>query len=102
MAKAIYEKRQFKNRNSGETINYDFYGIVGIVDGERMELALKDLNGAEKIAFKLVASGGDPDPVEDLLIDTRKSNDDERKEFNAGIKKKTILDDDDEEGGLFS
>jgi hypothetical protein len=61
MAKALFEKREFKNPQSGEIVNYESYSIVGIDStGTRTELPLKALTPAEKIAFKMVAQMEDP------------------------------------------
>lgn len=95
MAKAKFEVRQFTDRNSGEIKKYDWYGIIGIVNGERMELPLKELNAAEKIAFKMVAMGDDPVDDEYLQVSTRKAEKGEAPSIER--KQKTILDDDDED-----
>lgn len=62
MAKPIYEKRTFTNRqNGGEIVEYEFYGIQGVgSDGEIQELRLQNLNSAEKIAWKMMVAMGDP------------------------------------------
>lgn len=89
MAKAVYEKRTFDNRTTGEIIQYDFYGIVGELDGENIELPLKSLNAAEKIAFKQIAALNDPIDTSNMVVVTKK----------GGEPKitKTILDEDDDE-----
>lgn len=79
MAKAIFEKRQFIDRSTGNITQYDYYGIVAIVDGEKMELPLKNLNGAEKLAFKIIAAG--ESPVNGGKIETRKINEEEENTF---------------------
>lgn len=62
VAKPIYEKRTFTNRQAGgEIVEYEFYGIQGVgSDGEIQELRLQNLNSAEKIAFKMMTAMGDP------------------------------------------
>lgn len=59
MAKAVYEQRNFTS-NRGEIIKYDWYGVQATVNGEYMELKLENLNSAEKVAFKMIATGTDP------------------------------------------
>lgn len=76
MATAIYEKRNFTNKVTGEIIPYEVYAIVAIVDGERMELPLKNLNASEKIAFKIIAAGESP-TIEELTVVSSKSKDGE-------------------------
>lgn len=91
MAKAIYEKRQFDDRMTGEIRQYDFYGIVGFDEqGTRIELPLKSLNAAEKISFKMIATMEYPEDVEIL---SRKTNSTEEAEF----RKKNFLDDEEED-----
>lgn len=62
LAKPIYEKRSFTDRNNGgQIIEYDFYGIQGVgSDGEIQELRLQNLNSAEKIAWKMMCAMEDP------------------------------------------
>jgi hypothetical protein len=75
MARAIYEKRIFHNNQTNEDVKYEVYGIVAMVDGERMELSLKGLSPAEKIAFKMLMTGSDPSDIE---ISARKATGDEK------------------------
>lgn len=90
MAKAIYEKRQFTNRSTGEILQYDAYVIVGEDEsGEKTELPLKNLNAAEKIAFKQIAALNDPTTIDPSEVKTHKGGD-------VNITK-TILDEDDDE-----
>lgn len=93
MAKAIYEKRKFTDKQTGETVNYEVYGIVSVVDGERTELSLKNLSPAEKIAFKMVLTGSEP---ENLTTTYGKTTDIELENFTNNIEK-TPADDMDED-----
>lgn len=60
MAIALVQSRSFTNTRTGEIVKYDFIGIAATVDGEYMELPLKNLDAAEKIAFKMIATGANP------------------------------------------
>lgn len=64
MARAVYEQRDFTDRRTGEIIKYDWYGVQADLNGEYMELPLKNLDSAEKIAWKMIASGADPSAKE--------------------------------------
>lgn len=102
MAKALFEKRQFDNKATGEIIPYDSYSIVGIdVNGDRVELPLKSLNAAEKISFKMVAAMDDP-IVESFASTARKATAEEQQAFKE-TNNKTILDDEDDndDGKIF-
>lgn len=103
MAKALFEKREFTNKDTGAIVPYESYSIVGIdVNGDRVELPLKTLTGAEKIAFKMVAAMSDP-INEQLGTASHKATADELVSHQEKITKtpsnKTILDDDDNEDG---
>lgn len=105
MAKAIYEKREFTNQQTGEVIKYEVYGIVALVNGERMELNLKSLTPAEKIAFQMVMTGEDIDETE-YATSTRKATAEELTNHREKITKstnenKTILDEDEDEESIF-
>lgn len=97
MAKIIVEDRTFKDRDSGISTDYKYYAIAGEVGGNKYEVQLKNLVGAEKTALEMLAMaenvGGE--------VVSRKSTTDE----GVGVgRKTTILDDDDEDekgGGLF-
>lgn len=103
MAKANYEKREFTNPQTGETVKYEAYTIVSVIDGERVELRLKNLDQSEKIAWKMLMTGSDET---DLSSESRKATDDEKKAFLDNIERKkdttNLLDEEDEDRGLFS
>lgn len=65
MAKAIFEERNFTDRSNGEIRKYDFFGIQGVDSrGVLVELPLKNLEAAEKTAFKMIAAMDDPSKKE--------------------------------------
>lgn len=79
MANAIFEKREFVKAD-GEIVSYPWYGIRGVdSNGEAMELPLKNLDAAEKIAFKIIASTED---MGDLKVITKKPNKNELPEIS--------------------
>lgn len=84
MAIAIYEERTFTNRETGEIVKYPFYGITAEVDGEYMELPLKGLNAAEKIAFRMIATGENPATTQ---TSTRKASEEELKDFLGNTRR---------------
>lgn len=88
---AIHEKRQFVNKETNETVKYEVYGIQAIVNGELMELRLKNLDAAEKLAWQMVLTGSDP---RDESVASRKATSDESKAID--VRKGSDLFDDDE------
>lgn len=68
MAKAVYENRSFTDPRTGEIVSYEFYGIVGIVNGKAREMRFKDLSAAEKLAFETIAAGDDPVSMDGLEV----------------------------------
>lgn len=97
MATAVYEQRTFTNNVTGEIIKYDYYGVIGVVNGETMELPLKTLNAAEKLAFKIVATGENVTTGGDVSV--RKAVGDEKVQFDSSIEKKS---DSEEKGDGFN
>lgn len=89
MAKAVFEKRSFTNRQTGEIVSYEWYGIIGTdSQGELMELNLtKLMDSANKIAFKVVTACDDPIDMSNTNVDTRKASESEIKQHQSQIKK---------------
>lgn len=74
MAKIVFEKREFKDNNTGIVTQYDYIAIAGTGDDSyEYEVQLKNLVQSEKMALKMIANlenkGGD--------VVTRKSAEDE-------------------------
>lgn len=87
MATAFFESRQFTNTRTGEIINYDVYGIKADVNGEYMELNVsKLLDAANKIAWKIIASGDAPVKLEQSA---RAASADEVDEFFKNTERKS-------------
>lgn len=57
MAKIIYEKREFTDRNTGIKTEYDYIAIAGTgEDAHQYEVALKNLVQSEKMALQMIAN----------------------------------------------
>lgn len=87
-AQAIYQKRNFTNKVTGEIVSYDFYGLRITTDDEVMELKLENLSNAEKIIFKMYATLND-DSDESFDVTSRKANSNEL----PGVEKRSAADD---------
>lgn len=99
---AIHDKRSFE-KPDGEKVNYEVYGVAAIVEGEYMELRLKNLDAAEKLAFKMIMTGSNPS---DIQTSARNATPEESENYSKNNISKTtnILDDDEllpSDKGLF-
>lgn len=96
MAKAVFENRNFTNQRTGEIVGYEWYGVIGVdSQGKRIELPLKNLNSAEKIAFKMVASCDTTEEIHGEVVQKTPSKG-EKEEFLKHQKNAGSLVDDDE------
>lgn len=92
MAKIIFEKREFTDRNSGIKTEYDYIAIAGTGDDtHKYEVQLKNLVQSEKMALQMIA---DKENGSGTTVEARKATVEENNEFLDNYKEKNKTDED--------
>lgn len=78
MAEIIYEQREFTDRNTGITTQYDYIAIKGGSETKQYEVQLKNLVQSEKMALSMI---NDLETPQGLEVTTRNATDEEKEAF---------------------
>jgi len=95
MAKIIFEDREFTNRETGITTNYQYIAIKGGSPTKQFEVQLKNLVQSEKVALSMINDLEAEDANKGEVVLTNKHG-----EVDVTKKEATLFDDDDEESGF--